>query len=106
MFCFERYALSAKLPAIVRSLGERPCWHTHNGSFFTIELTDKNGEVFEYEIYFDVNRSSRKGWLNLVIKSAYVRTQAYASKQPRKRKIRLSVIAFKRQNKKPIKPGR
>jgi len=39
--------------------------------------------VVEYEIYFDVTKASRKGWLNLILESAYERTDAYATTQPR-----------------------
>lgn len=61
--------------------------------------------MVEYEIYFDVTKASRKGWLNLILESAYERTDAYATTQPRKRKIRLDVIAYNRQVGKKIKPG-
>ncbi|MEJ1342471.1 MAG: hypothetical protein RPU52_15325 [Candidatus Sedimenticola sp. (ex Thyasira tokunagai)] len=106
VFCFDRHELSYQLPEIIRSMGDRVCWHTVHGSFFTIELTTKEGEEVEYEVYFDVTRATRKGWLNLIVKSAYVRTEDYASTQPKKRKIRLDVIAYKRQSKQDIQPGR
>ncbi|MBL1261770.1 MAG: hypothetical protein COB33_014725 [Thiotrichaceae bacterium] len=83
VFCVDRYAFSTQLPDIVRSMGERPCWHTHHGNFFTIELTTQEERVVEYEIYFDVTKASRKGWLNLILESAYERTDAYATTQPR-----------------------
>lgn len=106
IFCFDRYELSSHLPEIIRGLGERVCWHTHHGNFFTIELTTQVGEEVEYEIYFDVTRATRRGWLHLIVDSAYVRTEEYESSQPRKRKIRLDVIAYKRQKNKPVSPGR
>jgi len=107
LFCFDRHEYSKQLPGIIRSLGERACWHTHHGNFFTIEVTTKDGEKVEYEVYFDITRSSRKGeWLNLVIESAYVRTDNYKSAQPRKRKIGLHVIAYNKRSGKSIRPGR
>ncbi len=104
VFCFDRYEYSKDLPGIVRSFGERNCFHTHHNSFFTIELIGKDGEVLDYEVYFDVTRAKRKGnWFHLHIKSAYVRTTEYKTKQPRKRKIKFSTIAYNRLMNKPIK---
>ena len=42
-FDFVRYALSSQLPAIVRQLDERVCYHTHHGTFFTIEIVNPDG---------------------------------------------------------------
>nr|VFJ69503.1 MAG: hypothetical protein BECKDK2373B_GA0170837_12463 [Candidatus Kentron sp. DK] len=106
MFCFDRYQLSRQLPEIIRSLGERNCYRTPHNNFFTIELTDREGNRVEYEIYFDVTRTSRKGWLNLVVQSAYVRTENYASTQPEKLKIGLDVIAHTRLTRKEIRHRR
>lgn len=106
VFCFDRYELSHQLPEIIKSTGNRVCWHTHHGNFFTVELTTKEGEEVEYEVYFDVTRATRRGWLHLIVQSAYVRTEEYKSTRPRKRKIRLDVIAYNRQQGKPIKLGR
>jgi len=105
LFCFDRYPLTHQLSDIVKGLATRPCWVTKHGNFFTIELIADNGEKIEYEVYFDVTKATRKGWLNLVVQSAYVRTAGYQSQRPIKRKIRLSVIAYNRLLGKPIKPG-
>ena len=105
VFCFDRYELSQQLPGIIQDLGDRPCWHTHHGNYFTIEVITQGGQAVDYEVYFDVTRAARKGWLHLVVNSAYVRTAGYASTQPRKRKIRLRVIAHNTQKGKPINPG-
>jgi len=106
VFCFDRHKLSYELPSIIRSIDERVCWHTHHGNFFTIELLDSAGQTIEYEIYFNMTRATRKGWLNLVVESAYVRTEEYQTTRPIKRKIRLDVIAYNVQAKKEIKPAR
>lgn len=103
IFCFERYALSFQLPAIIRSMGDRNCYHTPNGNFFTIELTTREGKRVEYEVYFNVSRSSRKGWLNLYVESAYARTRGI---QPKKRKIGLDVIAHSKQTGRKIRTYR
>lgn len=106
VFCFDRFKLSLKLPTIIKDMGNRTCWHTHHGNFFTIDITTQEGKNIEYEVYFDITRASRKGWLNLIIQTAYERTEAYMTMQPRKRKIRLDVIAYKRRLGKNIRPGR
>ena len=106
LFCFDRHELSKQLPEIIRGLDDRVCWHTHHGNFFTIEVVTQDGQNLEYEVYFDVTRATRKGWLNLVIQTAYVRTEKYKSAQPRKRRIRLDVIAYNKQMGKKITPGR
>ena len=103
IFDFLRYELSKQLKGIVCTLGDRRCYHTHHGNFFTIELVGQ-GEKLDYEIYFKVSRSSTKGWLNLYVQSAYVRGSEYQSSQPRKRKIGFQVIAYNVQNKKAINP--
>lgn len=105
IFCFERYELSKKLPEIIKNLDHRNCWHTHHGHFFTIDLLDQSGDSREYEIYFDVHKSNR-GWLTLVVKSAYVRDQKHGTTQPRKRKIRFSVIVKNKYENKKLRPPR
>ena len=105
LFCFDRYELTHQLPEIVRDMGNRPCFVTKHDNFFTIEITLQSGLTVEYEVYFDVTKASRRGWLNLVVQSAYVRTAGYRSQQPRKRKIRLDVIAYKRRLNQDIRPG-
>ena len=70
---------------------------------FTIEIQDENGEKKEYEIYFDVYKSD-KGWLTLIVKSAYIRDEHHGTTQPRKRKIRFSIIARTRMENKKLRP--
>ena len=106
VFCFDRYELSRQLPAIIRSLGDRNCYHTSHGNFFTVELITEEGKRIEYEVYFDVIRAGRKGWLNLIVNSAYERTKDNETARLRKRKIHLDVIAYNRQSGKGVHPGR
>lgn len=104
-FCFERYQHSKQLPEIIKGLGNRVCWHTHHGSFFTIEIQDIEGKTREYEVYFEVFKSA-KGWMTLYVKSAYMRDPEYQTMQPRKRRIRFSVIAKNRFEGKKLHPPR
>lgn len=107
LFDFERYELSKGLAGIIKELGVRRCYHTNHDSFFTIELLgDGEEKPKEYEVYFKASKSSRKGWLNLYIKSAYVRDPNYKSSQPQKRKIGFQVIAYNVLRNRPIKRGK
>lgn len=105
-FDFLRYELSKKLPDIVKQLGERRCYHTNHGNFFTIELVDENDQQNDYEVYFKLSRANRKGWLNLFIESAYVRDDEHHSTQPKKRKIRFQVIAYNVMQGRKTNPGK
>ena len=105
-FDFVRYAFSNQLPTIVRQLGERVCYHTHHGTFFTIEVVNPDGVAQDYEVYFKLSRSSRKGWLTLYVQSAYLRDQEHGTAQPKRRKIGFQVIAYNIMTGKEIKAGR
>ena len=102
IFSFERYELSKKLPDIAKSISERPCFHTGKGNFFIIELVDDEGQVQNYEVYFNVARE-RKGLMRLFIESAYIRDQEHGTSQPKRKKINFFVIAHNTQLGKPIK---
>jgi len=103
IFCFERYELSKQLPRIIRNVNNKSCWHTHHGNFFTIEIQDKKGIKHDYEIYFDVYKSG-KNWLTLMVQSAYIRDVQHATTQPKKRKVRFSVIARTRFERRKLRP--
>jgi hypothetical protein len=105
-FDFVRYAFSKQLPNIVQQLGERVCYHTHHGTFFTIEVMNPEGMAQDYEVYFKLSRSKRKGWLTLYVQSAYVRDQEHSTAQPKRRKIGFQVIAYNIMTGKEIKAGR
>jgi len=105
LFCFERYELSKQLPEILENIDKKVCYHTHHGHFFTIEVQNQQGIKKDYEIYFDVKKSG-KGWLTLFVKSAYIRDKQHKTAQPKKRKIRFSVIAKTRMERKKLRPPR
>lgn len=102
IFCFKRYSLSYQLPDIVKRVGDRPCFHTGKGNFFVVELMDDEGEIQEYEVYFQVSRE-RRGLLRLFVQSAYIRDNEHNSSQPKKKKIGFFVIAHNMQVNKPVK---
>ena len=106
VFCLERWSFSKSLPTIIQELDQRRCYHTGHRNFFTIDLIEPNGIQRDYEVYFDVNRSERKGWLNLVVQSAYVRDPGYRSAQPRKRAVKFGIIARLAQHGRKPNPGR
>ncbi|MBS9438785.1 hypothetical protein EAE91_17040 [Photorhabdus noenieputensis] len=94
--------MSFCLPDIVKTISSRICYKTGKGNFFTIELTNDNGETVDYEIYFKVSRESR-GKLRLFVESAYVRDNDHGTIQPQKKKINFFVIAHNIQVRKFIK---
>jgi hypothetical protein len=73
VFDFRRYDLSKRLPGIIEELAERKCHNSGKGNFFTIEVVDENGELHDYDIFFQVSKSSRRGRINLFVQSAYIR---------------------------------
>lgn len=105
IFCPIRYELSKQLPEIISNLNEKTCWHTHHGNFFTIEIQDVDGKKKDYEVYFDVFKAG-KGYLTLQIQSSYVREESHKATQPKKRKVRFSVIVKKRFERKKLHPPR
>ena len=102
---FRRYNLSLQLPAIVKSLMTRKCFHTERGNVFTVSIVDEGGDKVDYEIYFTVSKSSKAGIINLFIQSAYPRDAAYSSSRPRKhpKPIGFPVIVYNVLNRIPIK---
>jgi len=92
------------LPEIIEELPHRKCYHSGKGNYFSIEVTEENGQRVEYDIFFATSRSSRKGVINLFVQSAYVRDPQYAASQPEKRLIGFFVILFNTLNNRPIKP--
>lgn len=103
IFCFKRHEYSLSLKVIISNIDTRTCWKTGMGNFFTAEIVDDSGTKVEYEVYFDVHKASHKGWMNMYVQSAFVRTDDYASTQPQKRKIDFHTIAYNRQSGKKIR---
>ncbi len=57
-------AAGITLPEVIRSIGDRRCFHTGHDNFFTAELIDAQGERVEYTVYFKLSRAPSKGRLN------------------------------------------
>jgi hypothetical protein len=93
LFDEQRYAHSFRLPAIIRSIGDRRCFHTGHDNYLTVELIDSRGERVEYTVYFKLSRAARKGRLNLYVQSAYVQDWIPRTRQGPRKPIRFSVIA-------------
>ncbi len=103
IFDFRRYALSKRLPDIVKELGQtRKCFHTGKGNYFTVDVQNQDGSVEEYDVYFKVSRSG-KGKLSLFVQSAYIRDQNHKGNRPKKKPISFMVIAYNTQLGKSIK---
>ncbi|MGH7813041.1 MAG: hypothetical protein ACREQI_03455 [Candidatus Binataceae bacterium] len=104
LFDERRYRLSKRLPAIIRDIGSRKCFHTGKGNFFTVEFIDQDGNRVEYDIFFKVSRRGKAGKLTLVVESAYARDNRIPLGRPRPpRPIRFSVIVYNTATGKPIK---
>ncbi|MFK5894908.1 MAG: hypothetical protein QM504_16940 [Pseudomonadota bacterium] len=100
--CFKRYEQSKILADIIQTLNNRKCMHTGHGNYLTIEIQGEGNESQNYEIYFTVSKSSKKGYLNLYIDSAYIRDREHG-KPPKNKPIKFYVIAFNTQAGKKIK---
>jgi|GEM_PF-5845322 len=92
-FCPERYGLSKLLPDLIKKIGDKQCKDTGKGNYARFEVFDDSGETKNYEIYFKVSKT-RKGWINITIQSAYVRTNVTNLSQARRkmRNIRFAII--------------
>jgi hypothetical protein len=104
MFDFYRYELSKQLPIIVETLHTRKCYHTNHGNFFTIEIIQEEGKADQYEVYFTLSRSSKKGVLNLSLQSAYVRDRNHATGR-RKKSVGFFVLLFNTLNNRETHPA-
>lgn len=103
MFDFSRYELSKSLPTIIDELPHRKCFHTERGNFFTVDMVGNGGARSEYNIFFAVSRSSRKGVLNLFVQSAHIRDNPI---RKYKKSIGFWVILHNVLNLRPIRVGR
>lgn len=99
----QRWALSQRLPQIVRDLMGRKVFHTNvHGTYITIQEIDENGNQINYEIYLELSRRNGKT-LNLVVSSAFPRDADKIAKRPREHQIRFAVLVFNTQSGKPIR---
>jgi hypothetical protein len=104
IFDLNRFELSKRLPELVAKLHATKCYHTNHGNFFTIEIIENGGEKQQYEVYFTLSRSAKKGHLTLWVQSAYIRDREHQTKN-KKKSIGLFVLLFNTQNNRPIKPS-
>jgi hypothetical protein len=103
IFDISRFDLSKRLPELVEKLAGSKCYHTGHGNFFTIEIIENGEEPLQYEVYFTLTRSARRGVLNLRVESAYIRDREHQTKH-NKKSISFFVLLFNTQNNRPIKP--
>ena len=94
LFDEQRYTHSLRLPEVIRSIGDRRCFHTGHDNFFIVELIDAQGERVEYAVYFKLSRAPSKGRLNLYVQSAYVQDDTPQTRPRPRKPIRFSVIAY------------
>ena len=94
LFDEQRYTHSLRLPEVIRSIGDRRCFHTGHDNFFTVELIGAQDERVEYTVYFKLSRARRTGRLNLYVQSAYVQDDIPQTRPKRRKPIRFSVIAY------------
>ncbi len=72
VFDFKRYELSKQLKEIICNLGDRKCYHTGAGNYFTVDILNPDGVIEEYYVFFYVYKPLNKGRLNLFVQSAYI----------------------------------
>jgi hypothetical protein len=79
VFDFYRWELSQHLPGILEGMMTRKCFHARQDNFVVVEIINQADKTrVQYEIYFKVSKSSKKGYLNLLVQSAYVRDKPEA----------------------------
>lgn len=103
IFDAGRFELSKRLPELVKKLPTSKCYHTNRGNFFTVEIIKSGEEKQQYEVYFTLSHSIKKGYLALWVQSAYIRDRKHQTKG-KKKSIGLFVLLFNTQNNRPIKP--
>lgn len=103
LFDLKRYEYSKLLPGIVESLANRHCRQTGRSNYITVECLTGDGKPIEYDVFFTVSRSSKRGRLNLFIQSAYIRDDP-KSRPPSQKPIRFLIILHNTLNNRPIRP--
>jgi hypothetical protein len=103
LFDAIRYEHSFRLLEIIQSLpSNKPRHNGSRGNFFTLEITTKDGQTVEYNIFFKVKKVA-KGQLQLFVESAFVRDPAYNSTRPKGIPVRFWVILHNTLNGKKIR---
>lgn len=73
-FSHSRYALSFKLPDIIRSVSERKVLFSRETNYLIIEVIDQAGKAAHYTVFFDLKKASDdKHDLVMTIESAYIK---------------------------------
>jgi hypothetical protein len=73
----ERYALSHRLPEIIKNLSARKCYHARNQNYLSVENLSLEGAVTDYRIFFVLRRwpgkdaVSQRPCIRLIVQSAY-----------------------------------
>lgn len=92
LFDFQRYELSKGLPDIIRGLPARKPRHNRTRqNYFTVELIDANGVRVDYEIFFKVKKP-RRGRLEMLVETAFVRDLEHQSSRPSGRPVGFWII--------------
>lgn len=100
----RRYELSHRLPAIIREIGQRRCFHTGHANFFTVEMIDQDGARHDYSVFFAVTKAGKGGRLTLFVQSAYISDRIPTPS--RRKPIKFMVIAHNTATGRPIKAPR
>ena len=91
-FDIERYELSKQLPQIIQGMDSKRCMHTRSGKFFVVESIMRNSVKEDYEVFFNVIRSTTRGVARIFVQSAYVRDSMHSNRLSLTKKISLYVI--------------
>jgi hypothetical protein len=103
IFDVNRYEHSLRLLEVIQSLpSKKPHHNGSRGNFFVAEITAKDGQTVEYDIFFKVKKVAQ-GQLELFVESAFVRDPEYNSTRPNGKPVRFWVILHNTLNGKKIR---
>jgi len=91
LFDFHRYDMSKRLPEIIATLPDRKVRQTGYGNYISVDVSNQDGSIVEYDVFFKVKKVAR-GRLELRVESAYVRDAQYRSNRPSGKAIAFWVI--------------
>ncbi len=99
-----RFRLSSQLPKLIRSLAsKRVRQNLGKHKFFTVELIEDSGQGIEYDIFFRLVKSG-KGWLELIVETAFDRRPENRKNRPSGKPIRFWIVLHNTIHGKPIRP--